>query len=122
MQRRYFLSTTGQALAFAVAAHTARAVVSRGQQPSQASSTELEQRVASVLQAFDSQGNHRTGTAVDSGSAEWLAAEVRGVGIRPSLEPFGLSRMIRNSHMLVSEIVELKVFRCSIAASRVPMA
>ncbi len=26
----------------------------------------LEQRVASLLQAFDAQGNHRTGTAVDT--------------------------------------------------------
>ena len=93
MERRYFLSTAGQALAFAVAAHTTRAAVPRGQQPSQASSTELEQRVASVLRAFDCQGNHRTGTAVDSGSAEWLADEVRGVGIRPALEPFGLNRV-----------------------------
>jgi len=59
MQRRYFLLTTGQALAIALAARTTRVVVSR-EQPSQASSTELEQRVANVLQAFDSQGNHRT--------------------------------------------------------------
>jgi hypothetical protein len=93
MQRRYFLLTTGQALAFAAAARTTRVVVSREQQPSHASSNELEQRVASLLQAFDSQGNHRTGTAVDNGSAEWLAGEVERVGIRPSLEPFALSRV-----------------------------
>jgi hypothetical protein len=93
MQRRYFLLTTGQASAFAAAARTTRAVVSRERQPSQASSNELEQRVASVLQAFDSQGNHRTGTAVDNGSAEWLAGEVERVGIKPSLEPFTLSRV-----------------------------
>jgi hypothetical protein len=93
MQRRYFLLTTGQALAIALAARATRAVVSREQQPSQASSIELEQRVANVLQTFDSQGNHRTGTAVDSGSAERLAGEVRSIGIRPSLEPFALSRV-----------------------------
>ncbi len=93
MQRRYFLLTMGQALAFGAVTRTTRAVVPPEQQPSQASSTELEQRVASVLQAFDSQGNHRTGTAVDESSAEWLAGEVDRVGIRPSLEPFALSRV-----------------------------
>ncbi len=58
-----------------------------------ASGGALEQRVASVLQAFDAQGNHRTGTAVDAASAEWLADQVRQLGIEPSLEPFGLSRV-----------------------------
>lgn len=93
MQRRYFLVTTGQALAFAVAAPTVRAVGTREQEPSQASSTQLEQRVARVLQAFDVQGNHRTGTAEDNDSAQWLAGEMRRVGIRPTLEPFALSRV-----------------------------
>jgi len=47
--------------------------VSSEQPLTQASGGALEQRVASVLQAFDAQGNHRTGTAVDTASAEWLA-------------------------------------------------
>ena len=97
MQRRYFLLTTGQALAFAVAGRTTRTVVSREQQPSQVSSNKLEQRVTIVLQAFDSQGNHRAGTAVDNGSAERMASEVERVGIRPSLEPFALSRVVLQS-------------------------
>ena len=53
----------------------------------------LEQRVASLLQAFDAQGNHRTGTAVDNASAEWLADQVRQSGIEPSHETFTLSRV-----------------------------
>ena len=32
----------------------------------------LEQRGASVVEAFDNQGSHRTGTLVDNISAEWL--------------------------------------------------
>lgn len=91
MQRRTFLLATGQAFAVALAAPTLRTSV-RDQQ-SQPSIAELEQRVASVLQAFDSQGNHRTGTAVDKQSAEWLTREVRRLGIEPSLEPFTLSRV-----------------------------
>jgi len=53
----------------------------------------LEQRVASLLQAFDAQGNHRTGTAADNASAEWLAGQVRQSGIEPSHEIFTLSRV-----------------------------
>jgi hypothetical protein len=37
----------------------------------------MEGRVAEILQAYDGQGDHRTGTEVDAASAEWLAGEVR---------------------------------------------
>jgi hypothetical protein len=53
----------------------------------------LEQRVAAVIQTYDAQGNHRTGTEVDQASAEWLANQVRQVGVEPSLEPFTLNRL-----------------------------
>ena len=53
----------------------------------------LEQRAASMLQAFDAQGNHRTGTAADNASAEWLADQVRQLGMEPSHEIFTLSRV-----------------------------
>jgi len=52
-----------------------------------------EKRVASVIQAYDGQGNHRTGTEVDQKSAEWLAREVRRLGVEPSFEAFTLSRI-----------------------------
>jgi hypothetical protein len=44
----------------------------------------LEQRVAAVIQAYDGQGNHRTGTEVDRVSAEWLANQVRQLGVEAS--------------------------------------
>src|SRR5712691_13205901 len=53
----------------------------------------LEQRVAKLLQTFDAQGNHRTGTAVDNASAEWLADQVRLLGVAASPETFTLSRV-----------------------------
>ena len=53
----------------------------------------LEQRAAAVIQAYDAQGNHRTGTEVDEASAEWLARQVRQLGAEPSLEGFSLSRV-----------------------------
>jgi hypothetical protein len=93
MKRRAFIVGTSQALTFALAGRTIRAFPSSEQQLSEASTGTLEQRVATVLQAFDAQGNHRTGTAADNASAEWLANEVRQLGIEPSLEPFTLSRV-----------------------------
>jgi hypothetical protein len=53
----------------------------------------LEDRVAGVVQGYDAQGNHRTATEGDNASAEWLAAQLRGLGIAPSLEPFPLDRV-----------------------------
>jgi hypothetical protein len=49
--------------------------------------------VAGVIEAYDAQGNHRTGTDVDEASAEWLADEMRQSGAEPSLEAFPLSRV-----------------------------
>lgn len=93
MNRRSFIAGTSQALVFSLAARTAHADPSFKQEPSPASRGALEQRVATVLQAFDAQGNHRTGTAADKVSAKWLADQVRRLGIEASLEPFALSRI-----------------------------
>jgi hypothetical protein len=67
--------------------------VQSSDQELQHSSVTIEQRVAAVVQAYDAQGNHRTGTEVDKISAEWLAREVRRRGVRPTLEPFTLNRV-----------------------------
>jgi hypothetical protein len=53
----------------------------------------LEQRIAEIISAYDAQGNHRTGTAVDEASAEWLSKQVYNIGIEAALEPFALSRV-----------------------------
>ena len=50
-------------------------------------------RVAHVIQEYDAQGWHRTGTEVDHASARWLAERVRDSGLEPALESFGLSRI-----------------------------
>jgi len=93
MQRRSFLFSTGQVFALALAASANRRLVAQQVPQSERNSGDLEERIASVLQAFDAQGNHRTGTAVDKISAEWLSAEVQRLGINPSLEPFSLNRV-----------------------------
>jgi hypothetical protein len=52
-----------------------------------------EKRVAAVVQAYDSQGNHRTATDGDMASAHWLADEARKAGTEAALESFDLSRV-----------------------------
>lgn len=56
-------------------------------------SVALERRLGAIVAAYDAQGNHRTGTAVDAASARWLAAEMRKSGVRPRLEPYDLKRL-----------------------------
>ncbi len=90
MQRRAFLLGAGQTV-FGLAAGAARTSLYRG--PSQISPDALEQRIAQVIQAYDAQGYHRTGTEVDAASAEWLASQARQLGLKPSIEAFALNRV-----------------------------
>jgi hypothetical protein len=53
----------------------------------------VRQRIGAVIRAYEEQGFHRTGTAVDRTSGEWLASEVRDIGPEPVLEEFSLSRI-----------------------------
>src|SRR5215203_3405130 len=50
-------------------------------------------QVLSIVREYADQGYHRTGTAVDRISAEWLADRVRRIGLSPSLEPFSVRRV-----------------------------
>lgn len=56
-------------------------------------SAALERRLGAIVAAYDAQGNHRTGTAVDEASARWMAAEMRKSGVRARLEPYDLNRL-----------------------------
>jgi len=53
----------------------------------------VQQRIGAVIQTYAEQGFHRTGTAVDRTSADWLANEVREIGLEPMREEFSLSRV-----------------------------
>ena len=77
MERRTFLVRGGQTLVCALAPHAAKSRIQAVQIRSADSSNIIEQRVATVIQTYDAQGNHRTGTDVDKKSGEWLAEEVR---------------------------------------------
>ncbi len=53
----------------------------------------MQQRIASIIEEYDRQGIHRTGTAVDIASAEWLAARIQGLGVTPHIDTFTFKRI-----------------------------
>jgi len=93
LTRRAFYFAGGRVAVSAFTYSAARDNVLFGQNAPGASHEAIEQRVADVLQAYDAQGNHRTGTEVDNASAEWLAHQARQYGAKVSLEAFPLSRI-----------------------------
>ncbi|MEA3192882.1 MAG: hypothetical protein QOD26_1215 [Betaproteobacteria bacterium] len=80
IRRREFLVASGQL-----------ALVSCTRIP--AGEASVEDRVANIVRAYDAQGEHRTATAGDLASADWLADEARRAGAEAALEPFDLSRV-----------------------------
>ena len=67
---------------------------------------ELEARVSAQLAAYSEQGIHRTGTAVDAASGEWLAAELVGAGVPESsitLREFPMERLDEGPAFLAVE-------------------
>lgn len=97
MQRRVFVKA-GLA---AVAAPWQPAVATREEtQPPD----DDEARVAAWLQAFDTHGNHRTATAGDQASADWLIAEARRLGVEATVEPFPVSRVdVQAAYVLIGD-------------------
>ena len=64
-------------------------------------------RVAHIIETYDRQGWHRTGTQVDRDNAEWLASEIAELGLEPTLEPFTLDRV--DPHECYVEIGERRL-------------
>jgi len=69
---------------------------------------EQSQRISQVIQEYDSQGWHRTGTPVDHFSANWLYDKLQDIGIQAELERFDVLRVDPDlCHLRVGdEIVE----------------
>lgn len=55
--------------------------------------SDIEQRVARIIREFEEQGDHRTATAVDRASADWLSNQVRQAGLEPIQESFSTQRV-----------------------------
>ncbi len=76
-------------LASAAAPFTAaRAVDAHGSGPEQ-----IARRAARLIAEFESQGYHRTATAVDWASGDWLASQVAAAGLTPMKERFPVDRV-----------------------------
>jgi hypothetical protein len=90
LHRRAFLVASGRTVLAGTIAWSGSPALARAQALPLDST---EQRVAAVVEAYDAQGNHRTATAADDISAEWLMEEIRKAGLEPSLEPFAVTRI-----------------------------
>jgi hypothetical protein len=55
--------------------------------------SEMQRRIGDIIHGYEHQGFHRTGTAVDHISGDWLAAHVRDIGLEPAREEFPFSRV-----------------------------
>lgn len=53
----------------------------------------IARRIRSVIEDYGDQGFHRTGTAVDRRSGEWLFEFVTRIGLKPARETFVLDRV-----------------------------
>ncbi len=51
------------------------------------------ERIARVLREYDSQGDHRTGSAVDAESGRWLADQLSELGAESALERMPFNRI-----------------------------
>ena len=63
----------------------------------------MQRRIGSVIRAYEEQGFHRTGTTVDQASGDWLANEVRGIGLEPTREEFSFGRVDPVAAFLVAK-------------------
>jgi len=63
----------------------------------------VQRRIGSVIRAYEEQGFHRTGTTVDQASGDWLANEVRGIGLEPTREEFSFGRVDPVAAFLVAK-------------------
>src|SRR5262245_13130172 len=87
MTRRHWLSLAAATAAWRGLAPAASIAAQRS------SESELTSRIRRIVREYEEQGFHRTATAVDERSADWLIAEVRRIGLAPAREPFTLDRI-----------------------------
>jgi hypothetical protein len=87
LTRRGWLSLTTTGLAAVLVRRASAFAPQAGERPA------LEARLSRLVREFSAQGDHRTGTAVDRASAEWLGEQIDAAGLTPALEPFPLSRV-----------------------------
>ena len=50
-------------------------------------------RISKIIQTYDNQGIHRTGTEGDINNAQWLADEIKSLGLQPIMDGFNINRL-----------------------------
>ncbi len=53
----------------------------------------MQRRIETVIRTYEEQGFHLTGTTVDQISGDWLANEIRQIGLEPMREEFSIDRV-----------------------------
>jgi hypothetical protein len=91
--RAEFLRVTVGRLAAGALVAGRRAPALLAQGAAQHSGSDRTARVARVLEEYDAQGTHRTATAVDDRSADWLVDLARAAGADARRETFELGRV-----------------------------
>ena len=67
--------------------------LTRAAASARAAQPDREQRILGVIREYEKQGFHRTATAVDNASGDWLFDEVKRAGLIPAREPFSIDRI-----------------------------
>jgi len=78
----------------------------------------MRARIEKIIKEYSAQGIHRTGTAVDNASADWLVDQIRALGVTATTSPFQIHRLIVNEAMLTSNaltIAGVPLYDCDFA-------
>ena len=62
---------------------------------------DVQRRIENIIRSYEEQGIHRTGTEVDRISGDWLATQVRLIGLTPVQEAFTISRIDPTAGLLL---------------------
>jgi hypothetical protein len=65
---------------------------------------DTQRRIAQIVRAYEEQGIHRTGTEVDRISGDWLASQIRQIGLTPVQEAFTIARIDPITATLIAEL------------------
>lgn len=65
---------------------------------------EQTQRISKIIEIYDSQGIHRTGTEEDMKNAQWLADEIKLLGLEPVMDGFTINRIdVKKSSLKIGD-------------------
>ena len=61
-------------------------------------------RISKIIQTYDNRGIHRIGTEGDINNAQWLADEIKSLGLQPIMEGFNINRLdIKEASLKIEE-------------------